>query len=519
MQSVNLRFNDVSFSYESASSSKPVRQSNQNKQFSYTIDDEFSLVSLNLHFAKGWTGIVGPNGAGKSTVAKLAAGILSPVSGDITGVDFSHALYCDQQCEEIPEYFYEFFYSDESNAGNLRSVLAIEESWIERWQTLSFGERKRLQLAIALWREPALLILDEPVNHLDYAAKELITAALKRFRGTGLVVAHDRAFLDALCTNCLFIRPGNAVIRPGNYSEGIEQQMREDKFNEGRYLLMLEDARAAKRSANAMKQRESAKASQLSKKHIAKHDHDAKAKVDGARISGKDKRGARQVTLLERKAENLNENAQQNYFRMRRIEGILFEGERLARERVLVVPEFRLILNSERSVSVPRLEIRPSERISLTGENGSGKSSLLREIVPQINLDPSRFIYLPQEITSDQWIPIHSKLRSLPGEQLGRLLSIVHRLGSEPERILAAEDPSPGEKRKAILGLGLLTSPHLIIMDEPTNHLDMPSIEKLEEALSLFKGALLVVSHDAHFLKRLSNVEWRISGGKIDVIV
>ncbi len=513
MQSVNLRFNDVAFSYEEEIS----RTANSYTPLSRNIGDSFALESLNIHFSAGWTGIVGPNGTGKSTIAKLACGMLTPVSGFISGVDFSHALYCEQQSETPPELLDDFFYSDEAVAGALRSQLAVDEDWVSRWPTLSFGERKRLQLAIALWREPALLVLDEPVNHLDISAKRLIVDALRRYRGTGIVVAHDRSFLDALCTNCPFVRSGGIVMRPGNYSEALAQQKLEDRANEERYAQMLDLAKKADDTARAMKRRESAKASKLSKRHISKKDHDAKAAVDGARLTGKDKRGARKVTLLERKAERARESAQQNYFRERKISGLVFEGEVLARDRVLVLEPFTLLLGDAKRVDIPRLDIGPKDRIALKGRNGCGKSTLLREIVSRLNIDRSRYIYLAQEISAAQWEAVRRELREIESDKLGLLLSIVHRLGSEPDQVIASEEPSPGEKRKLLLALGLLANPCLIIMDEPTNHLDMPSIEKLEEALGRFCGALLIVSHDERFVRGLSEIEWNIQEGRLRV--
>ena len=100
--------------------------------------------------------------------------------------------------------------------------------------------------------------------------------------------------------------------------------------------------------------------------------------------------------------------------------------------------------------------------------------------------------------------------RALPRDQLGKLMSVVSCLGSRPQRLLETAAPSPGEARKLLLALGIVQTPHLIIMDEPTNHLDLPSIQCLEEALAQCPCGVLLVSHDLPFLGRLARTRWQL---------
>ena len=183
------------------------------------------LENVNAHFMPGWTGIVGANGSGKSTLLRLASGELEPTSGTIHQLGSS--VYVLQRTDDPPEDWHEFLESDDFEADEWRRKLNISLDWHDRWDTLSHGERKRSQIAVALWKQPELLALDEPTNHIDASARRLLIDSLRQFRGVGLLVSHDRELLDALCRQCLFIFPPNAVMRSGGVTVGMEEDRRE----------------------------------------------------------------------------------------------------------------------------------------------------------------------------------------------------------------------------------------------------------------------------------------------------
>src|SRR5262245_8753265 len=187
--------------------------------FGFESSAELLLRDLSIRFTAGWCGIIGPNGSGKTTVLRLAAGELEPVSGSIAGIE--SVVQCPQRTDDPPEMFSDFLKSSEPDAFRLRGRLRIDPSWISRWSTLSHGERKRAQIATALWRRPDLLAIDEPTNHIDADARDLLMAALRTYKGVGLLVSHDRELLDELCDRTLFMEPPTAILRPGGYSDAV----------------------------------------------------------------------------------------------------------------------------------------------------------------------------------------------------------------------------------------------------------------------------------------------------------
>lgn len=492
MQSVNLRFINVSFAYNTSS--------------------EYIVSSLTLHFDRGWTGIAGVNGSGKSTIAKLAAGILSPVKGSITASSGSYTvLYCDQVTEHPPFESEKFIASPDNSAGKIKSLLGINDDWLCRWNTLSRGERKRFQTGMSLWISPDILALDEPTNHLDHSSKKLIMDALGTFGGTGILISHDRELLDTLCSSCLFLSPGQAVLRPGGVSAGLEQERLEEIGKTRAYHASRQEFRRLKSVLNTLKQKQNSGQDPLSKKNLAVHDHDAKGKIDLARLSGKDKIAGRKIRVLGKRVSDLGQTAESMRFRERVIEGFTCIGEKLKRDSIVSIKTCRLPMGQLRYLEIPDITVLPSDRIGITGDNGTGKSTFLKHLRSLIRIPDDKIIYIGQEIDTTEWRGINKEIQALNKNDLGKMLSVVNRLGSEPESVIKASAPSPGEMRKIMLGLGLLKIPGVIMMDEPTNHMDISSVRCLEDAMSEFRGALILISHDTTFLKKLTGTEWALT--------
>ena len=154
-----------------------------NVSYRYPGSSGAVLEGVTLTFAAGWTGIVGDNGCGKSTLAAVAAGRLHPDAGFVFGC--ASAVICPQDCAEEPEMLFEFACDYDPDARRLREKLGVEEDMLWRFPSLSCGEQKKVQVAVALWRAPDVLVLDEPTNHVDAACRGQLVEALRAFKGRG----------------------------------------------------------------------------------------------------------------------------------------------------------------------------------------------------------------------------------------------------------------------------------------------------------------------------------------------
>ncbi|MDD5362694.1 MAG: ATP-binding cassette domain-containing protein [Ignavibacteria bacterium] len=479
--------------------------------FSYTASQLLVIKNLSVTFQNGWTGIIGANGIGKTTLAKLACGILQPDAGSILMTNhIPLGFYCEQETNVLPEYSNDFFNSGDNYSGRLRSILQIKDDWVYRWDSLSYGERKKLQVAIALWKTPDILVLDEPTNHLDKNTSSVITESLRTYKGTGLIISHNRMLLDELCAYCLFMDAGESTLRRGGITEGLKQSEAEEKSKIREYDNLRENYLNMKNSSARLKQNISSKQKLLSKRHLDKHDHDGKSKVDSARLLGKDKTASRKYKNMLTRVEKAKTELENSYFKKRDIDGFSIPGEMAKCNQLVSLGEGILEFQNGLKMRIPNLTIKHDDRIGITGDNGTGKSTLIKFIYKSLLIQSEKVIYIPQEIENNDVLKIRNKISELNRRDLGMLLTVIYRLGSEPERVLKTERPSPGEIRKILLGLGLLSSPVFIIMDEPTNHMDLPSIVCLENALTEFKGALLLVSHDSSFLDKITAKRWDI---------
>ncbi|HUW84383.1 MAG TPA: ATP-binding cassette domain-containing protein [Phycisphaerae bacterium] len=488
MPTGSLIFNDVAFFYES--SGEPV------------------FDGLTAQFPQGWTGVIGANGSGKTTLLRLACGDLRAARGRI--VTHDRVVYCPQRTDDPPSGLASFVEAADHNAIVLRDRLGVDSEWVSVWPKLSHGERKRAQIAVALWRRPRVLALDEPTNHIDYDARRLLAESLRSFRGVGLLVSHDRDLLDALCSQCLFVAPPGAVMRPGGYSKSValadadQEQARLAREQAKRDLKRLKDEAGDRR-------READRAQHLrSKGRVARKDHDAKQHIGQARYTSKDGQAGRLLRQMTGRLHQAQAKLAAIHATGRQRLGIELQGVGARRNTLFDVPAISLALGAQRCLMAGDLSMKPDDRVALVGPNGSGKSTLVRYIVSHLDLPADKVVYMPQEIDRSTARKIITDVRRLPDARLGGVMTVIDCLGSDPRRVLTTDQPSPGELRKIMLALGIARRPNLIIMDEPTNHLDLPSIECLENALDQVICGLLLVSHDMRFLRRLTWACWQI---------
>ena len=503
--------------------------------FSYPTSTACLFEDFSLQIQEGWTCVAGSNGCGKSTLLKLLAGILRPDGGSIScAPDGGHAeaaVYCPQETAEMPDNLYTAFWSDDNEARKFFSRLRVTEAMLERYDSLSGGEKKRIQIACALAEHPPVLLLDEPTNHLDGRTSGMICEALKEYTGCGIIVSHDRGFADSLCTRTVYLyneartfAGGRDCIACATYPGGLSKalELRRAGLEQSRGDWEKLNAKAAgerQRSARLEAENQKAKG-RLSKKTVDPHDHDTQAKIDAARISGKDRSSGDAKARLEsqiRQTEAARDGIKKS---LQRKEGFSVAGTEFSKPLVIQAGE---LTAGSYTLSIPHIELKRGDKIALTGENGTGKTLFIRHVISLVEQSgrTGEVLYLPQELSAADTEAIVSDFSGLDEGERGEVLSTLYRLGSEPDRLQQLKNPagskeaahidlpalSPGELRKLVIALAVQRPLSLLILDEPTNHMDITSVLALEDALAPLDCAMLIVSHDQAFLQKTTNAQ------------
>src|SRR5512140_242892 len=216
--------------------------------FSYPHSEPL-FEGAEFHLEPGWTGLVGANGAGKTTLLRVLCGELAPTDGHVqVHPDGARVRVCAQSVERAGEDVLALAVQTSGAARRAMGELRLDAERVADWERLSPGERKRWQIAAALAEEPDALLLDEPTNHLDAVARGWLLEGLRGYRGVGVVVSHDRAFLDALTARTLQLSGGTARLWAGGYTRARAEWEREAKSRqEERDRRKQEQARVARR--------------------------------------------------------------------------------------------------------------------------------------------------------------------------------------------------------------------------------------------------------------------------------
>ena len=372
-------------------------------------------------------------------------------------------------------------------AERMLAAFGLDNRTNQTVMSLSGGERNLVSLTGALLNRPDLLILDEPANHLDYVGIAWLEDFLKKYKGAILLVSHNRYLLDQVTKGTLELKGGQIKYFPGNYSDyraqKLEQQIRQEK----------EHAAYEKRLA-------SLEAMILRIRNFAQvYD---------------DKRWGKMIRSRESKIEQLKQTAVQAPEREDKKASIRFQGESSHANIAIQVRGFSASFDGRLVLDHVDLDISSGERVALVGPNGSGKSTLIKAIIedgrwenPTLRVGPSITIgYCSQQqetLDPDNTVFEEIAVSGITNEKqaydlLARFLFVKEELKKK------VKDLSGGEKNRLQLAKLMLINPNTLILDEPTNHLDIQTCEAVEEALSDYKGTLIVVSHDRYFLDKLA---------------
>ena len=480
-------------------------------------------------------GLVGNNGCGKSTLLKILTGSVDPdrttekdgiislaskttigyleqmggLNSENTVIDEMRSVFADihRAIDRLREIEIEIEMGDDSAADEYQQL----SSWVEandgyntdvkirtilngmgftgdelnrKVSGFSGGEKTRLCISRLLLEEPNLLILDEPTNHLDFKTIMWLEDYLRSYKGAVLIVSHDRYFLDRLCTSICEIERGTFTRYKGNYTAFVRQREENDARREKEYemqqkqIAQMEDYVARNLVRASTTKMAQSRRKQLEKmERIEKPFHDTKS----AKI--------RFTYGVEPPLDIL------------KVKGIdISVGEGSARKTLVDEINF---------------EVRRGEKIGIIGDNGIGKSTLLRIIQEQLphkglvrwnsNIKIS---YFEQESTNlnkalTVMEELHSRYPSMSELEVRSLLAQVRLVGENVFKETGVI--SGGERAKLCFAIMMQEHGNVLILDEPTNHLDLSSKEAIEEALQEYTGTIIFVSHDRYLLSKIAD--------------
>lgn len=478
------------------------------------------LRPFSLHLAAGFYGLVGANGAGKTTFLSLLAGHHAPSQGAITFTP-SNAMvtYCAQTLETYDDEIESFSHRYDREAILIRSDFGLDELSFYAWDTLSPGQRRRWQIAAALAQRPDVLLLDEPTNHLDPSARDTLITQLTRFQGICVIVSHDRAFLDAVTHHTLRVHQQNLTLWPGGYSSAKALWTHERGQQLDTHAAARKQLRIAKQQLIKAQDRQAAAAANTSTGRRMKNRHDSDARGLMATSSA-----ARAVFKTGQTTSNARTQLARATHAVPHVERDRTQGrsihaafQKAPNERLFHLEASEICREDQVILRDVQMTVHREDRLRIVGANGAGKTTFLEALIASFP-HPERMLYLPQEVSHEQTTQLLERLYALNSDDRGQIFSIFAALGSDPERILRSDATrlSPGEIRKLLLAEAFSKHVWALVLDEPTNHMDLPSVERLEDALSNYPGAILLVTHDNTFAENTTTTVLTIKSGMIE---
>lgn len=444
-------------------------------------------------------GLVGENGVGKTTLIKILIGEVKADEGLVYLTDsYSYISQREEWCEVV-----EF--------GKVKGMFNVPDEYEDY---LSGGEKVKMRIVKALEENKSLIIADEPTSNLDSESMKVLNKMLKKYKGTLLIISHDRNFLDDLCNNIVEIEEGKLNVYSGNYSDYINQKEEKRKVNKREYNKYIhEKARLEKAISEKEVLRDRIKKApkgmgpseaktikmgdQRGKKNIDNNIKSIKSRIDHLEVKEKLK-DAKEIIINIVPSLQLNSKVP------------------------IKIEDLKIYVKDKLLINDVNLKIKKGRKIALIGKNGCGKTTLLKYITngnsDKVKISSNvRIGYFDQGqsiLDDNKSILENIKEDSSYDETFIRIN--LNEFGFKDKSVYKkVGDLSGGERVKVGLCKVILSDNNILILDEPTNYLDIKSIEALESALVNTDKTIILVSHDIRFLSNICNYIIEIKDKKI----
>ncbi|MFT5540216.1 MAG: ATP-binding cassette subfamily F protein 3, partial [Alphaproteobacteria bacterium] len=489
--------------------------------------DIIAGASANLPMGRR-IGLVGRNGAGKSTLLKVILGELATDSGEVTwprdwkvGAVAQEApgtadslldtvLAADYEREDLlraaevetdPQTLSDIYtrladidaYTAPARAASILAGLGFsEEEQLRPCSEFSGGWRMRVALAAILFASPDLLLLDEPTNYLDLEGVLWLEDFLRRYRGTVIIVSHDRDLLNTAAEFILHLEGGKLTLYTGDYNT-------------------FTATRTAKRALDAA----------FAKKQEAARAH-MQSFVDRFRAKATKSRQAQSRMKMLAKMETVDIPVDEHVAPIRIPKPVEASPPLITMNGAAVGYEAGKPILSNMS-----MRFDPDDRIALLGKNGNGKSTLAKLLADKLPLMggdltrarkwvPGYFAQHQLEELDGALTPVQTLSHLRPNLPMDRLRAQLGGFGFSADKALTkVENLSGGERARLMLALATLDKPNMLILDEPTNHLDIDARTELLKALNDFEGAVILVSHDRRLLEATTDRFLLVANGRV----
>ena len=507
---------------------------------SYGFGNVLDNISFDINSGE-IVAIVGDNGSGKSTLLKLIAKEENPTSGtisirkgisigylkqiseldddilvkdllyksvkDITDIEDKLKKYEEKMLDagekeldviikkytDLQEKFINLGgYEISEKIGKIVSGFKINHLLDRNYSVLSGGEKRIVLFASLMIKNPDILLLDEPTNHLDIDTLEWLETYLKNYKGTVVIVSHDRYFLDRISKKIVLLENGNVEMFYTNYSGFLVE-------NEKRISLEFKEYKDQQKEIKAMK--------------------DSIKKLREFGTLGDNERFFKRAKAIEKRLEKMEKVRRP---KEKSILPLSFStGSRTGKE-VVVVKNLSISFGDKKIFDHANMNILYKDRVCLIGKNGSGKSTLIKKIISDSSLLGTniKIGYIPQEITFEKDESVYDLARRYFKGEDSHLRSALFKFMFVGENIFKKISKlSGGEKVRLKLFCLMQDEVNFLILDEPTNHIDITTREILEDTLNSYDGTILFVSHDRYFINKVATKVVSIKDSKLNLYI